>query len=115
MIFFKAFSQQSKPDLSKEKFTDGKYLVKIISVGDNGYGYEIFEGAERVVKQESKPYFSVPIPFSNMENTKIIARYHVKMLKEKKPEAFNMNVQRAKDLGVSEEDLQFMISPRNKN
>lgn len=105
IIILKGFSQQVKPDLTKEQFKEGKYLVKIIPVGDNGYGYEILDGSKIITRQEYIPYFLIPIPFSKIENIKKVAIWHISQLKEKNEIRLVLSQQKAREIGISEEDL----------
>jgi hypothetical protein len=88
------------------EFNEGNYQVKVLTLPNAaGYGYEIYAEGKLLVTQLSKPYFDEPSLFSSLANARIIAQYHAANLNSKDPGKLNIDVTKAKALGVSDEDL----------
>ncbi len=88
------------------EFKEGNYQIKMITLPSAaGYGYEIYAEGKLLVTQLAKPYFDKPSLFSSLANAKIIAQYHAANLNSKDPGKLNIDVTKAKALGVSNEDL----------
>ena len=120
MIFMIAFllaelsmAQNKESFKYVDEFKQGKYQVKIMLLETNVYGYSIFLDGEQQVHQTSKPYFSIPVGFYNKENARIVAKWHVKKIQEKNNFGMLLNVNEAKEIGVTEVDLIFTIDQKN--
>jgi len=88
------------------EFKEGNYQIKVVTLPNvTGYGYEIYAEGKLLVTQLSKPYFDKPSLFSSLANARIIAQYHAANLNSKDPGKLNIDVTKAKALGVSNEDL----------
>lgn len=104
---------QSKTSVSVEEFKEGKYSVRIITVGSSGYGYEILDKNKVIVRQNFRPYFLIPTLFLKIDNAKIVAKSHVLQINENGKNRMVMDIERAMKLGVSKEDL--TVSTDNKH
>ncbi len=96
-----------------EEFEEGNYVVRIIKLQTEGYGYEILENNKLIIRQESRPYFLIPTPFVKIENVRIAAKWHISQIKEHGVKKLEMTIEIAKQLGFNNEDL--TINKSNKN
>lgn len=107
-----SFAQSKKVD-TQEQFIEGKYLVKIVINQDKTYGYQIYLDEMQITNVTQKKYFSIPIGYYNIENVKLIAKWHVmRMEKFEETDPF-INFEQAKDLGITKEDLEIKLIPKN--
>ena len=102
LLFSAILMAQTKPKI--EDMHVGKYVVKLITNGDNTYGYQIAESGKLIVNQKAKPYSKSQSGFTQKQNAMTIAIWVANQLKEGKnpnpPDA-----KKAKELGITNEDL----------
>lgn len=94
----------------KDELKIGKYIVKISVNLDNTYGYEIYEFENLILTQKNKPYFSIPQGFSKKENVFTVAKWQISQLQQNKKVPLYFNIDKAKEIGVSDEDLILKIN-----
>ena len=85
----------------------GKYTIKVTANTDSTYGYEIHEDNNLIVKQTQKPFFSRSSGFSEKKNAMVVARWFVSEMKQGRNNKYALGIQKAKELGVSENELIF--------
>lgn len=103
-IFFGliVFAQDKQPIAEVQIET---YTIKLVTNNDATYGYEIYNNNELQVKQKGKAYLKIPSGFLKKENALIIAKWEVSKLIQNRKDNEVLDIAKAKELGVTEEDL----------
>ena len=83
----------------------GRYVVRLIINPDNTYGYEINDGNKAIVHQKNKPYSSSQTGFTQKQNAMVTALWIANQLKEGKKNPDVSDPKKAKELGITKEDL----------
>ena len=102
-----AFAQDSG---SVESAIVGKYTVKIITNNDNTYGYEISENSSVVEKETQKRFFSLSSGYIIKGNALIVGKWYAGELLEGRNNKYALGLPKARELGVTEDDLTFKPS-----
>lgn len=97
-----------------EEFKEGKYVIRIIENQDNTFGYEINLNNKQLALEIYKKYFSIPLGYNKKENAKITAKWHAMRIDKFNEKEVLLNLEQAKLLGISEDDLELSLY-KNKN
>lgn len=94
-----------QPSISQwnQEFVEGDYTVTITKLETEGFGYQILNKDKTIIYQESLPF--IVIPFTKIENAKIIAKWHINNIKPDKTGKIPFDIQKALQLGVSPTEL----------
>jgi hypothetical protein len=103
MIFFIGFSQDTTENTEQKV---GKYMVKLLTNADNTYGFEIYQESKLIEKQTQKPFFTFSSGFVQKKNAMIMGVWYATELLEGRNNKYALSLLKAKDLGITEEDLQ---------
>ena len=104
------FAQQSS---YKDNIKIGKYEIKIKNNTDNTYGYAIYEGKNLIIEQKNKPFLTFPQGFYKKENALVVAKWLVSQLQNSKQVQRHFNLEKAKEIGISDEDLNINHNKTN--
>jgi hypothetical protein len=104
------FAQTSETPIDEKV---GKYTIKVITNADSTYGYEIYEDTRLVEKQAKRPFFTFSSGFVHKQNALLIGKWHATELMEGRNNKYALSIPKARELGVSEDDLQFKNPNQN--
>ena len=111
LLFNSLLFAQTSETATGEKV--GKYTIKVITNTDSTYGYEIYEGAQLVEKLAKRPFFTFSSGFAHKQNAQLIGKWHASELMEGRNNKYALSIPKARELGVSEDDLQFKSPNQN--
>jgi hypothetical protein len=104
-ILAKSGFTQSGIPVSVEEFKEGKYLVKIIALENNTYGYDIYLVDKLIVNQTSKPFSTISKGFKNKDNIRKVVKYHINKLEQGEQGRLFMTYDEAIKIDISKDDL----------
>lgn len=76
-----------------------KELCTVITLNDNGYGYQIFYGEKELIRQESVPVLKGKSGFGSKEDAEKVALLVLNKLQRKVPP--NVTLKELEQLGIS--------------
>lgn len=95
-----SFAQVNK---GKIKYKD--YLIEVIGVPDNNYGYKIYKGEMLIVHANKNPYSKTKRGFFKKDNAIKMAKAFVEFLDQKQTAIPVIDESFAKKAGITEKDL----------
>ena len=104
-LIFATILFAQKNERSDNKIVNGKYTILSILNPDQTYGYEIYFNDSLVAKQVSRPFFSLSSGFSSSKNALIVGKWFANELNQGRRNKYSLSLPKAKELGVSDEDL----------
>ncbi len=67
------------------------YLIRVVPINSNGYGYNIFFKNKMVVQQLNNPFTSSPLGLKNKEEAYKLAKWQVQQLHQRRSSALTKN------------------------
>jgi hypothetical protein len=67
------------------------YLIRVVPINSNGFGYSIFFKNKMVVQQQNNPFTSSPLGLKNKEEAYKLAKWQVQQLHQRRSSALIKN------------------------
>lgn len=104
LLFSTAVFSQVQEDTTTTE-TIGIYTLKTFQNADSTFGYEIFIEDSLVERQTKKIFATLSSGFIIRSNARKVGRWFVNELSEGRNNRYALSIPRARELGVSEGDL----------
>ena len=97
-ISFFGIKAQTKNNYSSSQSNFEGYVIRLLPVNNNGFGYNVYFKSRMVIQQTSNPFTLSPLGFRNREDALKMAKWQVQQLHHQPTAVLIKNQRVSKDV-----------------